>query len=94
MANQDLQSIAFPKFDDQRMSDFGQCPLTVPKKFRDGDAFFRTGDSDGKFFIVISGQVEIIDETGDQPKAVVIHHPGQFAGDVSQITNRPAIVSG
>ena len=38
--------------------------------------------------------IEIVDDTGDAPKQIVIHGPGQFAGDVSQITGQPAIVSG
>src|SRR5205085_9160799 len=37
--------------------------------------------------------VETVHGTGDQPKTVNVHGPGHFAGDVSQITGRPTVVS-
>ena len=35
-----------------------------------------------------------MDESGDAPNRVTVHGPGQFTGDVSQVTGRPAVVSG
>jgi thioredoxin reductase (NADPH) len=46
------------------------------------------------FFIVKSGEVEIVDYSGDAPKTVTIHRPGAFTGDVSHLTGLPAVVSG
>jgi thioredoxin reductase (NADPH) len=89
----DLRSIAFPKLDPDRVAALGRCPLTTRKHYRDGEAPFRAGDRDSRFFVVISGRVEIVDETGDAPRTVTFHGPGEFAGDVSQITGRPAVVS-
>ena len=34
-----------------------------------------------------------MDESGDRPKSVTVHGPGEFTGDVGQVTGRPAIVS-
>ncbi len=93
MAEHDLYSIAFPRLDADRLTALGQCSKTVRKLYHDGEALFRAGDRDSRFFVVISGQVEIVDETGDAPKTVIFHGPGEFAGDVSQITGRPAVVS-
>src|SRR5439155_24250436 len=42
---------------------------------------------------VKSGEVEIVDHSGDQPKTVTIHCKGQFTGDVSHLTGNPAVVS-
>jgi thioredoxin reductase (NADPH) len=89
----DLHSTAFPKLGDDCLAALGECPHTLRKTYQDGDALFRAGDRDSKFFVLISGNVEIVDETGDEPKTVVTHNRGQFAGDVSQITGRPAVVS-
>jgi thioredoxin reductase (NADPH) len=94
VAEHDLRSIAFPKLGDDCLAALGKCRLTVRQRNRDGEALFRAGDRDGKFFVVISGRVEIVDETGDTPKTVTVHEPGYFAGDVSLITGRPAVVSG
>jgi thioredoxin reductase (NADPH) len=93
VAEHDLHSIAFPKLSDDRLASLGQCKFTARKVYHDGEALFRAGDRDSKFFVVISGRVEIVDETGDAPKSIVTHGPGEFAGDVSQITGRPAVVS-
>jgi thioredoxin reductase (NADPH) len=90
----DPRSIAFPKLGDDRIAALGRCSFTAQKPYRDGEALFRAGERDGKFFVVITGKVEIVDETGDAPRTVVVHEPGEFAGDVSQITGRPAVVSG
>ena len=94
MPDHDPQSVAFPTLDDDTLADFGQCSLTTRRRFRDGEALFRAGDRDSKFFVVVRGRVEIMDETGDAPKTVTVHGPGEFAGDVSQVTGRPAVVSG
>jgi thioredoxin reductase (NADPH) len=94
VAEHPLHSIAFPKLSDDRLASLGQCKFTARKTYPDGEALFRAGDRDSKFFVVISGHVEILDETGDEPKTIVIHGPGEFAGDVSQVTGRPAVVSG
>jgi thioredoxin reductase (NADPH) len=94
MPDHDAHSIAFPRLDDERLAALGKCSYTARRRYHDGEALFRAGDRDSKFFVVISGRVEIVDETGDQPKTVAVHGPGDFAGDVSQITGRPALVSG
>src|SRR4029077_19575738 len=40
-----------------------------------------------------SGQVEIVDESGDEPTTVTVHGPGQFNGDVHQVPGRTGVVS-
>ena len=54
---------------------------------------FAVGDRHLNFFIVKSGEVEIVDSSGDEPKTVTIHRKGEFTGDVSHVTGLPAIVS-
>ncbi len=61
--------------------------------YRDGQTLISMGDRDFKFYIVKSGEVEIVDHSGDKPKTVVIHGKGQFTGDVSHLTGRSSIVS-
>jgi thioredoxin reductase (NADPH) len=94
MAAHHLHPVAFPTLAPDQVAALGRCPFTARRAYRDGKALFRVGDRDGKFFIVIAGQVEIVDESGDAPNRVTVHGPGQFTGDVSQITGRPAVVSG
>lgn len=88
-----LHSVAFPTLNDEQVSELSACAVAGPRRFEDGQRLFNAGDRNLSFFIVKSGAVEILDETGDEPKTVVIHHPGEFTGDVSHLTGLPAVVS-
>ena len=60
------------------------------RQLHDGEMLFKAGDRDYSFFIIKSGQVEIIDEASDPPKTVVMHGPGDFTGEVAQLTGSGA----
>src|SRR4029077_8914612 len=59
-----------------------------------GDTLFRCGDRDYNFFVIKSGQIEIVDESGETPKTGRILASGQFTGDVGHWTGSPKVVSG
>jgi thioredoxin reductase (NADPH) len=94
MAEHNLEAIAFPTLGEAQVARLGRFAGTQPKKFRAGEALFRCGDRDSKFFVVKSGEIEIIDETGEKPKAIRTVGPGQFTGDVGHLTGDPKVVSG
>ncbi len=94
MAEHDLRSIAFPKLNQTQLTSLGSCSLTVRKRFKKGEALFSAGEFDSKFFVVISGEVEIVDSSGDSSKIIAVHRPGEFAGDVSHLSGSPAVVDG
>ena len=94
MAENNLNSIAFPTLDEAQIKEVARCTSAAPKLYRDGETLFAVGDRDFKFFIVTSGEVEIVDHSGDEPRTVTIHRKGQFTGDVSFLTGNPAVVSG
>ena len=93
MPEHDLQTIAFPTLDEAQMASLAGCTLTSLKRHADGEKLFQVGDRDFKFFVVKSGEVEIVDPYGDTPKTLVVHRPGQFTGDVSHLTGNPAVVT-
>ena len=93
MAEHNLHSVAFPTLDQSLIDDLSRCSSVTTKTYRDGQTLFSVGDRDFKFFIVKSGEVEIVDHSGDQPKTVTVHLKGQFTGDVSHLTGNPAVVS-
>src|SRR3989449_1074013 len=93
MPEHNLQSIAFPTLDEPQISKPAQCPTATPKVYRDGQTLFAIGDRDFKFFIVKSGEIEIVDHSGDEPKTVTVHRKGQFTGEISHLTGNPAVVS-
>jgi thioredoxin reductase (NADPH) len=93
MNEHNLLSVAFPTLDETQISQLARCTHAEPKLFRDGQTLFAAGDQNINFFIVKSGEVEIVDYSGDEPKTITVHRPGQFTGDISHVTGRPAIVS-
>src|ERR1700716_3325097 len=94
MNQHNLLSVAFPTLDENQIAQLACCTDAEPKLLRDGQKLFAVGDQNMNFFIVKSGEVEIVDKSGDQPKTVTIHRPGEFTGDISHLTGLPAIVSG
>jgi thioredoxin reductase (NADPH) len=93
MAQQTLHSIAFPVLDDAQIAQAAQCTMPLPRRCRDGETLIAVGDRAFKFFIVKSGEIEILDYSGDEPKTLAIHHKGQFTGDISHLTGMPAVIS-
>ena len=93
MAEHDLHAVAFPRLDEAQLAALDGCPLTKLKHFRDGEKLFEAGERDCNFFVVKSGEVEIVDDSGEEPKIVTILGPGEFTGEVAQLTGGPAIVS-
>jgi len=93
MVEHTLHSIAFPVLDEAQVAQVANCTTIVPKHHRDGETLIAVGDRDLKFFIVKSGEIEIIDYSGDEPKTIAIHGKGEFTGDISHLTGTPAIFS-
>ena len=81
MAEHGLEAVAFPKLSEAQIEQLGRYAGAPPKKFRVGEALFRCGDRDSNFFVIKSGELELIDETGEKPKAVRILGAGEFTGD-------------
>ena len=71
MVEQELYATAFPTLDDSQIASLGRCSHTSVKHFHDGEKLDVVGDRDMKFFVVKSGEVEIVDYSGDEPKTVV-----------------------
>jgi thioredoxin reductase (NADPH) len=93
IAENTLKSVAFPVLDEAQMAQVAGCIKAAPTHHPDGDVLFKAGDRAVKFYIVKTGAIDIIDSTGDEPKTLVTHGPGQFSGEVSQLTGTRAMVS-
>lgn len=93
MPEHNLQSIAFPTLDETQIAELAGCTSATLKLYRDRQTLFAVGDRDFNFFIVKSGEIEIVDHSGDEPKTLTVHRKGQFTGDVSHLTGNPRVVS-
>jgi len=94
MSANNLLSVAFPTLDETQIRQLAGCTHAEPKSFRDGQTLFAVGDRNANFFVVKSGEVEIVDYSGDEPETITVHRPGAFTGDISHLTGLPAVVSG
>src|SRR4051812_8241247 len=92
-AEHDLHEVAFPRFNKAQMAALGRCVRSSLKHYRAGEKLFEVGDRDFKFFVVKSGEIDILDESGEKPKSVAVLGPGEFTGEVAQLTGGPALVS-
>ena len=49
------------------------------------------GDSAVPFFVVVSGEIEIVRPSGRVETLIIVHGPGQFIGEVNMISGRRAM---
>jgi thioredoxin reductase (NADPH) len=85
------QHVAFPRLDEAEIKTLaGMADLC---SFQDGEALFRAGQRGFAFYVVESGQIAIVDESGDVPRTLVVLGPREFTGDVSLLNDRPAVIS-
>jgi thioredoxin reductase (NADPH) len=93
MIPHDLKSVAFPRLEESQIASLSRCAAASRERFEAGQKLFQVGDRAYRFFVIQSGQVEIVDESGDAPKTIAIHGPGEFTGEMGQLTGRPAVAS-
>ena len=63
-------------------------------KMRDvqaGEVLIEQGDSAVPFFVVVSGEIEIVRPSGGVETLIIVHGPGQFTGEVNMISGRRAM---
>src|ERR1017187_4288323 len=61
MSENNLRPVAFPTLNETQIGELGRCTDAAPRLFHDGEALFTVGQRNMDFFIVKSGEVEIIE---------------------------------
>jgi thioredoxin reductase (NADPH) len=59
---------------------------------RAGEVLFDAGDQNTRFFVVLSGAIEIVRPIGDHEEPVTVHDPGQFTGEINMLSARRSLV--
>src|SRR3989440_5682156 len=73
-----------------RMHRFGR-----PRRFADGERVLETGKVSPGIYVVLSGAIRVTGRDGHgHDLSVTDHGPGNFSGDVSQLSCRPSFVDG
>jgi thioredoxin reductase (NADPH) len=57
-----------------------------------GEVLVEQGDRNVPFFVVVTGEVEIVRPSGGVETLITIHGPGQFSGEVNMLSGRPTVV--
>ena len=57
-----------------------------------GDILIEQGDTPMPFFVIMTGEVEIVSPFGTHETLITVHGNGQFTGDVNMISGRRSIV--
>jgi thioredoxin reductase (NADPH) len=58
-----------------------------------GEYLYREGDARYDFFVIVSGEVEIVVEAGDNERLVARFGPGQFLGELNLLSGQRVYVS-
>ncbi|HKQ62844.1 MAG TPA: FAD-dependent oxidoreductase [Candidatus Polarisedimenticolaceae bacterium] len=82
---------AFPTLDEQELACV--AGIGTPRSFADGDLLIEAGTRDYPFYVVRSGEVQIVESSTGAPREVTVHTAGGFTGDVDILTGRPALIS-
>jgi thioredoxin reductase (NADPH) len=53
-----------------------------------GEVLYEQGDSASSFFVVVSGELEVLRPLGTVDTLVTVHHSGQFTGEVGTLSGR------
>ena len=86
-----LQTVANPRLDDAEIAALKTIGTT--RQLRDGEPLFQVGERRGGFFVVLSGAVEILDPSGEEPRILGLHRAGEFTGDIDILSRRRPVVS-
>ncbi len=85
------QDVAFPRLDDSEITALKKIGTT--RRLQDGESLVEMGEEGVGFFVVLSGTVEIIDRSGDQPRTLVVHQPGEFTGGIGLLKQWRSVAS-
>ena len=87
----DLAVDSFPTLDAAELAALE--PMGTRRQVQAGDYLYRTGDSGYDFYVVLSGQVEILLETDGDERVIATHDRGRFLGELNLLTGLRVFVS-
>lgn len=83
----------FPTLSPQQIDRLRGCGRARPTAV--GEILFEQGDRSPNFFIILAGELEIVQPGhGGVELPIVTHGPGQFTGEANMLSGRPSLVRG
>src|SRR3954447_16811536 len=69
------------------------CRFGEPRSYKAGERVVTAGEVGPGLILVLSGKLEAIQGRGlGRPETIVTHGPGQFSGELAQLSARPSLV--
>jgi thioredoxin reductase (NADPH) len=62
------------------------------RSVQSGEVLMEQGDTSVPFFVVITGEVEIVRPFGTHETLITVHGPGEFTGEVNMLSSRRSLV--
>ncbi len=87
----DTQSIAFPKLDDRQLALLE--PLGQRRTLRQGEFVFKAGQRDFGMTVILSGELEVLENRDGVEQILATPGPRDFVGDVAMLTGTSALAS-
>lgn len=63
-------------------------------EFGDGEMMWEAGQRDAGFFVVLEGQLEIVDKRGSDESVIITHDRGHYGGEIVTMAGQGALVGG
>jgi thioredoxin reductase (NADPH) len=76
----------FPKLTPSQIDRIAACGRT--RSVQPGEVLIEQGDTSVPFFVVITGEVEIVRPFGARETLITVHGPGEFTGEVNMLSGR------
>ena len=80
----------FPRLTPAQISRIGSYGHT--RSVQPGEVLIEQGDTSMPFFVVITGEIEIVRPFGAHETLITIHGDGEFTGDVNMLSSRRSLV--
>jgi thioredoxin reductase (NADPH) len=85
----------FPVLTARQMATARRFASADARKFEAGETIFGFGEKAAPIWIILEGSLEVFRHDGPLNETeVVVHKPGHFTGEVSQLAGRPSLVRG
>ena len=79
---------AFPKLSESDLTELSQ--FGESQTFEDGETLLKAGEKEFDFYIIESGEVEILDSSSGEDRIITISGEREFIGDLANLKGSPA----
>ncbi len=90
--SEDRHDATFPVLSERQVARL--MPCGTRRTTHVGELIFDRGAIDLKFFVILSGELEVVEPAEGIERPIVVHGPGQFTGEANMLSGRPSLVRG